>query len=161
MKFTGKVWRHIPAGAHPLHVGYILRAGGRWNREGEYGCIYTSLTLEGVKAEYRKYLKRAGILRPGLLKPRDLVSLMVEINPVMNLTDKKVAPVPPDEPFLTGDEPGDLEACRSLADTLRAQGYAGILVPSAALEGVRNLIIYIDGPSKNVFLDVGPDRIPI
>lgn len=161
MKFKGKVWRHIPAGAHPLHAGYILRAQGRWNRAGEYGCIYTSLTDVGAKAEYRKYLNNAGIHRIALLKPRELVSLMVEISPVMDLTNARTSPVSPKEKFLIRDNPDDLEACRVLADTSRAQGYVGILAPSAALSGEMNLVIYIDGPSRNVFLDVGPDRIPL
>jgi RES domain-containing protein len=161
MKFEGKVWRHIPAGAHPLHVGYILKATGRWNRAGEYGCIYTSLTADGARAEYRKYLNRAGIYKIGLLKSRELVSLLVEVNPVMDLTNAKTSPISPKETFLTSDDPEDLQACRSLADTIRAQGYAGILAPSAALGDETNLVIYIDGPSRNVFLDVGPDRIPL
>jgi hypothetical protein len=161
MKFKGKVWRHIPTGAHPLHVGYILKARGRWNREGDYGCIYTSLTKRGAKAEYRKYLHRAGVARIGLLRPRDLVSLLVEVSPVVDLTDKTESPVSPKEPFLIGDGPDDLDACRSLADTLRAQGYAAILTPSAAMTDEKNLVIYIDGPSRNVFLEVGPDRIAL
>ena len=161
MKFEGKVWRHIPAGAHPLHVGYILKATGRWNREGEYGCIYTSLTADGAKAEYRKYLSKAGIHKIGLLKPRELVSLLVEISPVLDITNAKTSPVSPKEKFLTSDNSEDLEACRALADILRAQGYVGILAPSSVLSGETNLVIYIDGPSRNVFLDVGPDRIPL
>ena len=161
MKFKDKVWRHIPAGAHPLHVGYILKARGCWNRAGEYGCIYTSLTEGGAKAEYRKYLSTAGIRKIGLLKPRELVSLIVEISPVMDLTDRKSSPVSPKASFLVSDKPEDLESCRALADTLRAQGYVGILAPSAAQPGERNLVIYIDGPSRNVFLDVGPDRKPL
>jgi hypothetical protein len=57
--------------------------------------------------------------------------------------------------------PDEPEACRALADTLRAQGYVGILAPSAAQPSERNLVIYIDGPSRNVFLDVGPDCKPL
>lgn len=105
MKFKDKVWRHIPAGAHPPHVGYIIKARGRWNRAGEYGCIYTSLTEGGAKAEYRKYLSTAGIHELGLLKPHEVVSLIVKISLVMDLTDRKSFPVSPKESFLVGDKP--------------------------------------------------------
>lgn len=84
---------------------------------------------------------------------------MVEVSPVMDLTDGELSPISPEERFLTGDDPSDLQACRYLADTLRAEGYAAMIVPSAALEGEKNLVIYIDGPSRNLFIDVGPDRI--
>lgn len=158
MKFAGKVWRHVPADAHPLHVGYILRASGRWNRAGVYGCLYTSLTERGARAEYSKQLKSSGI--EGIaIKPRDLVSILVDVEPVADLTSRRISPIAPDEPFLTGDERASLEACRTLADTLRAEGFVGLLVPSAAATAEKNLVIYIDGPPDRVRLDDGGDRM--
>jgi len=160
MRVRREVWRYIPKGAHPLHAGYILRSAGRWNRAGVYGCLYTSLSEEGAKAEYRKYLEKANIKLAGT-KPKDLVTIKVDIDPVMDLTNKKKSLVSPDAPFLTGDEPEDLESCRALADTIREQGYAGIIAPSAALVGEKNLIIYIDGPAGKINLDVGGKRKPL
>lgn len=160
MRYKGEVWRHIPAGEHPLHVGYILRASGRWNRAGVYGCLYTAFTKEGAIAEYKKFLERENTTSIKS-KPRDLISIKVNVNPVLDLTSKKTALVLPTSPFLTGDDPEDLEKCRVLADTARDQGYAAIIAPSAAINGEKNLLIYIDGPADDIQLDDGGERIPL
>lgn len=161
MIFQGRVWRHVPRGAHPLHAGFILKASGRWNRQGRYGCLYTALTREGALAEYRKYLHQAGLAASP--RPRDLVSVEVRrVEPVLDLTleeERKRLGILPGT--LTGDEPEELEACRTLADWARARGFQGLLVPSAAAPGEVNLVIYIDGPAKNLDFTDGPDRIPI
>ena len=160
MRIRRKVWRHVPAGAHPLHAGYILKAGGRWNRQGVYGCLYTSFTQRGVRAEYQKYLRRSA-LGGFSAGPRELVSLQVDLNPVADLMNKDTSPIPPDEPFLVGDELSDLEACRALADSLRSDDFVGIIAPSAAMSGEKNLIIYIDGLAGSVGLDEGGDRVQL
>lgn len=118
------------------------------------------MSQEGAIAEYRKYLRLAGITSGGA-RPRELVSILVEISPVLDVTNEAESPVPPTSAFLVCDTPDDLEACRSLADYARSQGYAGMLVPSSALAGQRNLIIYIDGLAGSIFLDEGPDRLLI
>ena len=160
MRFAFKVWRHVPAGAQVLHVGFILRAGGRWNRRGRYGALYTALKREGALAEYRKYFGQRGMAdRPKA--PRDLVSVEVDLDPVVDLTDPGNGIVDPKAPFLTGDSPQDYEKCQALADDLRAAGYVGMIVPSAAAPGEKNLVVYIDGPAQQIALDDGGDRIRI
>jgi len=72
---------HVPKGAYVLHTGFILRANGRRNRPGLYGCLYTAMTQEGVATEYLKYLARSGV-NPSAIVPRDLVTVKVVIRPV-------------------------------------------------------------------------------
>ena len=159
MRFEGRVWRHVPRAAHPLHVGFILKATGRWNRAGQYGCLYTPLTREGAIAECRKYRQRAGITVAS--RPRNLVSIEARIDSVVDLTDGRSSPVPPLSPYLTSDEEEDLEACRALADLVRSRGRSGLITPSAATKGLKNLVVYLDGPARAAELDVGPDREPL
>ncbi len=122
--------------------------------------LYTSLAQKGAIAELEKAL-----LRPKSKKfrhrNRNLVSILVDLDPVIDLTDRKTNPVSPTAPFLTGDDSKDYEACWALADLLRAEGYVAILSPSAPLRGEKNLNIYIDGIAGNINLRDGGDRKPI
>jgi RES domain-containing protein len=138
-------------------VGRILRADGRWNRPGLYGCLYTALTKKGAVAEFQKVLDHFD----SYPKTREIVSIKVELDPVVDLTDPATSPIPPITAFLTGDTDQDIEHCRKLADQLRSFGYVGILAPSAAIRGEKNLMIYIDGPASSVMLEDGGERIPV
>ena len=149
-----------PVGAYALHVGRILRADGRWNRPWVYGCLYTALSQKGARAEFEKIRVAFGAA-PDDPKRRDLVSLIVDLDPVVDLTNLNTSPVPPDADFLTGDLPQDIEQCRDFADALRAAGYVGIIAPSAAAPGEKNLAIYIDGPVSGIYLEDGGERILI
>jgi RES domain-containing protein len=161
MTFAGTVWRIVPAEAFPLHVGYILHARGRWNREGIYGCLYTALSAEGALAEYAKYLRGAAIA-PQSSSPRDLVSLDLRVEPVLDLTSPVVRRrLGVQLATITGNEPEDLDACRSVADLARQEGYHAILSPSAALRGSVNLNLYIDGRADHYVLSEGTERIAV
>jgi RES domain-containing protein len=159
--FEGLVWRYVPRNAQALHIGFILLARGRWNRSAEYGCLYTSLSPEGARAEYAKELRLIGIDAEAD-QPKDLVSLTVGVARVLDLTD-------PDRrkhfgialETLIGDAEDDLESCRIVADIARLEGYDAILSPSAALDVGRNLNLYIDGRADHLRLMDGPDRIPL
>jgi RES domain-containing protein len=159
--FEGLVWRYVPRGAHPLHVGFILLAHGRWNRHGQYGCLYTSLSREGALAEYTKELRRIGI-EPVADQRKDLVSLNVGVARVLDLTDarqRRHFGITLDT--LTNDGDDDLESCRLVADLARLRGYGAILSPSAALAGAQNLNLYIDGRADHMRLMEGSDRSPL
>ncbi len=147
----------MPRGAEPLHYGFLLRATGRWNRQGRYGCLYCALSASGALAEYRKAVER-GILQS--LSPRELVSIrVVRVSTVLDLTD-------PGErrefritmATIRSNDAAAIEACRAVADHARAEGYRALLAPSAARGGGVNLVIYVDAPAAELELENGPDR---
>ncbi len=168
MIFSGLVWCHVPAGEHPLHLGNIWKhADGRWNRCGEFPCLYTALTREGALAELMKAREKN---EDGARDARDLVSIAVELlDPVLDLTDgdacsrlTRAAGCPDDPELLIAGSDEAIEHCRSLARQARADGFTGLVVPSAAERGEANLAIYFDvvRPAQ-VRLDDGPDRVRI
>lgn len=154
------VWRHIPVGSHPLHFGWILKARGRWNRAGQYGALYTSLSREGAMAELRKYREVATASDVAVkFQKRHLVSIRVEVEPVLDLTDPSTIRIlKTDASAFLEDDDGSLAACRTISDFARSQEYRALIAPSAALPGAKNLIIFSDGPSHGLSLEVGPDR---
>lgn len=90
------------------------------------------------------------------------MSILVEISPIYDLTDPAASLIAPSSSFLLGDSDEDLEQCRSLADYIRSQGFAGIVAPSSALPSEQNLIIYYDGLASAIpTLLEGPDRFTI
>jgi RES domain-containing protein len=130
---------------------------GRWNRQGEYGCLYTALTPAGALAEYRKHL-----VRNQLQKRRDLVSIEVTVRPVLDLTEQAIrALYAASLEQITGDSDGDLERCHRIADAAREKGFRAILAPSAAQAGERVLVIYPEGRASDLRLRDGPDRVPV
>lgn len=161
LPWTGRVWRYVPRGAHPLHFGYVLRARGRWNRAGRYGALYLALTPEGARAEHAKYGAAAAL--SGLpFGPHDLVSLDVTVAAALDLTDpatQRRFGVP--AAALRADSAAAYEACRTAADLARARGTFALFVVSAPLAGAVNLIVYPEVPPDACQLDVGPDRIPL
>jgi len=162
VRFEGRVWRHIPATGHPLDVGYILKASGRWNRAGTFGSLYTAVEMETAIAEFQKLLARHGATAEQLA-PRDLVSLDVRLDPVCDLRSGPVRrTVGIRLSTLRGDGPEDLEACHRVADWTRSQGHVALIAPSAAHPAGAVLAIYPDmHPASGIHLTVGPDHLPL
>lgn len=141
-----------------MHVGFLLQASGRWNRKGEYGCLYTSLSRAGAIAEYRKVLASTG-LEPQEDRERDLTTILARVEPVLDLSNPKVMRrLGVGTDGLTGDEDADFEFCRRLADWARSEGYSAILSPSAAAAGERNLNVYFDVSPQKLQLELGSVR---
>lgn len=117
--------------------------GGRWHRPGEYACLYTSLSLDGARAEYGKYLGHMG---PAVKdKRRDLVCIDVSIaeDRLLDLTrraTRKKWGVRRAE--IRGDSLAHKRICHEIADLARQRGYKAIKTPSAADDDAVNLNIY-------------------
>jgi len=160
-KYAGEVWRHVPKGSFALHVGYLLKASGRWNRRGEYACIYTAFSRDGAIAEYAKMLKSAA-LSPADAEKRDLVTIKINLSPILDLgTEKTRRRLSVTKTQLIGDNPRDFELCRSIADFARSEGYTAIRSPSAAKKKEYNLNIYFDGKASNIDITDGTLREPL
>jgi len=162
-RFQAKVWRHVPAGAQALNFGWLLKASGRWNRRGVYGCLYTAFSEDGARAELEKLRAAATPASGGVaFASRELVSINVSVEPVLDLTDPEVIKtLGVDVSALLGDDDASLERCRTVSDYARAQGFRAIIVPSAALVNAKNLVVFLDGAAHELELEDGPDRIPV
>lgn len=66
--FEAIVYRHVSSQHDPLDSSGSLKAGGRWNPQGEYGVLYTALNEETAKAELERLAERQGLTR-GVLQP--------------------------------------------------------------------------------------------
>lgn len=155
MTFEGLTWCHVPADSQPLDPSSMLRAEGRWNNPYEFGCLYLSMDAAGAMAEFRKAL-RAG----EVIGEHHLATVQInDLHPVADLTQPFTDFPAVDRRMLTSDDPIARKYCHELATVARGAGYAGLLVPSAALAGGVNLVVYPDAaPPARVDMEVGPHR---
>lgn len=142
-------------GAHPLHAHYLLHAGGRWNRKGEYGALYTSLSEQIARAEWNKRQNKQPRYRR---TQRDVVTIQVDVEPVADLTQSSVRRqlgLSITHGQMTSDSSSDYSACRQAADRVRSKDYNAILVPAAVPPNGENLVIYLDGKPMNIHITDG------
>jgi hypothetical protein len=145
-------------GAQPLHAGWMQLARGRWNTQRpRIACLYTSYSADGALTEYDKLAREeAGYAT----RPRDLVSIQVDVEPVLDLCDPEVQ--------LRYEITDRLMRGRSYAwchrvvnEAILRDGYRAIRAPSAAVDGVVNLMIYPESQDGRLRYSDGPDRLPI
>ncbi len=154
----GLCWRYVPRGAQPLNVGHIFQASGRWNRRGEYGALYLAATQAGALAERSRYLAFAGV-NPATVR-HDLVSVHVELHHWLDLTAPGI--LRRYGVSIAALTAADHAVCHRTADLARAANFFALRVPSAALAGACNIIIYPDAyPVATIALRDGPDRIAL
>lgn len=112
---------------------------GRWHRRGEGFAQYLSLTAMGAWAEYARH---ANIRTPEFAaeQRRNLWMAFVREQRIADLRGFDEFEACGLDPRIAVDS--DREACRALADELRAAGFRGLLSPSAALPYTVNLTLF-------------------
>jgi RES domain-containing protein len=111
---------------------------GRYHRVGDPGTWYAALSPDGAWAEHYRHWTHADIdpyevrRRFGRARVRDLRLLDLTSGDVRNALGV-------DEAALVGD---DRKECQDLGARARAAGFDGLLVPSAALAGATNLVVF-------------------
>ena len=151
MRFQGVVYRaHLPERAFrdPLSGQGAALYGGRFNRIG-IPAFYTSLSLAGAARE----VSRAGLP----MQPVVLCAYEVDSSPILDATALEslaregIHPPDLDPPDWRRDrDQGRVPACWTVADTLIARGYAGMLVPAfyrGAGRAEKNLVLWTWGDS--------------
>jgi RES domain-containing protein len=130
-------------------------ARGRWNTQRPgIACLYTAYTDLGALAEYEKLAREeAGYAS----RPRDLVSIQVDVAPVLDLADPEVR-------LRYGITAGQLcaagyTACHSVVRrAVLVDGYRAIRAPSAAAPGELSLMIYPESQHGRLRYADGPHR---
>lgn len=138
----------------------MQRARGRWNiQRPRISCLYTAYTADGALAEYDKLASEPGYAR----RPRDLVSVEVDVQDVLDLTDPDLqARYDIQSAQLRGDSADDLRAChRVVRQAVLTDGYRAIRAPSAAGKRDANLMIYPESQHGRLVLSNGPHRVAL
>ena len=142
--YRGLVHRHIPEGGDAVASSFSRSAGGRWNPPGEFGALYTTTGEDDIEREMERAAEKRGITPKDLL-PRDIVTIAVSLQKVLDLTDPAILlSLKFNVDDLTKDAYDDTCA---LARAVFRAGIEGILVPSAIGKG-KNLVIYLENLSS-------------
>jgi RES domain-containing protein len=133
-------------------------ARGRWNTQRpRIACLYTAYTRDGALGEYDK-LAREEVGYAS--RPRDMVSLQVDVEPVLDLAD-------PDLQRAFGITSAELAspaytAChRVVRHAVLKAGFRAIRAPSAAAPGEMNLMIYPESAEGRLRYQNGTTRLAI
>ena len=137
------MFRVVREGLDPLVTTGSLKAGGRFNPPNEFGALYTSVEATTAAKEVARGLRQRGIDPDQFPEGAWWVyELEVELETVLDLTDRDVLrECGIREDSLTGT---DVNATREIAAQARQGGYQALLVPSAAVAGSKNLVIFLD-----------------
>jgi RES domain-containing protein len=142
-EFSGVVRRVVRVGVDPMSTEGSRKAGGRYNPPGDFGALYAALEPETAAAEVARGLRLRGV-DPAGFAADDWWEYEIELRaaPMLDLTDSDtLARLSLSLDALTA---ADAALTREIGAKAHRAGYAGLLVPSAARPGARNLVIFLD-----------------
>jgi RES domain-containing protein len=152
---AGTWWRHVPAGIDPLATGSPA-GDGRWQRGGKVAAMYLADGEETAWAEwYRMLAERALALRLAL--PRELWRVEVMLEGVADLsTADRLARLGLPQP-----RPGrsTWPAYQEVGERLHADGFAGLVAPSAARPAGRVLCVFAPATAGALAATHPPRRV--
>jgi RES domain-containing protein len=133
----------VRQGLDPLATTGSFNAGGRFNPPNEFGALYTSLNANTAAQEIARGLRQRGVELEQFPEGKWWVyELEVKLESVLDLTDEDILEKSGiSASSLTGS---DVNATRRIAAEARERDYEGLLVPSAAAPGSKNLVIFLD-----------------
>ena len=141
------VFRVVREGLDPLATTGSLKAGGRFNPPNEFAVLYTSIEGATATREVARGLRQRRI-DPDQFPHGSwwVYELEVKLESVLDLTDPNVLKrIRISESSLTAN---DISATRAIASEARKGGYQALLVPSVAVAGSKNLVMFLDKVSK-------------
>jgi RES domain-containing protein len=149
----------VRLGLDPLATTGSLKAGGRFNPPNEFGALYTSLDGKTAAQEVARGLRVRGV------DPEEfpegawwVYELEVKLESVLDLTDSDV--LRKSAIAVSSMTGSNVTSTRQIATQARQQGYEALLVPSAAVPGSKNLVIFLDrAPSGPIVVSSKPVKL--
>jgi len=121
--------------------------GGRWNPPGSFAAVYGSLEPETATAESLALQRRYGVPDEWGM-PRVLCAIETDVKSVLVLDEAACAKLGLElgelarEDWRAAEDLGRESLGRALGRAAHAAGFEGLLVPSAARRGARNLVVF-------------------
>jgi RES domain-containing protein len=144
-----------------------LKHGGRYNPKGGFRAVYGSLEFDTATAELLAHHRRQGRPDPDAdVFPIAAVSLEAEVERLLDLTDvtvrraMKVSLKDLRGEWQDTQDFGREALTQAIGRLARAAGFQGLLAPSAARPGGRNVVLFLDRLSKNGLRIIRKDKLP-
>jgi RES domain-containing protein len=152
---AGTWWRQVRAGIDPLATG-SPPDDGRWQRGTTVGAVYLADREQTAWAEwYRMLAERA--LPPRLALPRDLWRVEVDLEAVADLSSpERLRRVGLDRPRPARSS---WPAYQGVGERFHAEGFAGLIAPSAARPDGLVLCVFAPAPAGALRTPEPPTRI--
>jgi RES domain-containing protein len=149
-EYSGVLFRNVAPGYPGLSGEGARRIGGRWNPRNSFPVLYTATDIGTAALEVLRTAAKLGISEQDLL-PRNLVTIVVSLNRILDLTDAAVRQEAGISTAVLKDD--DTRICQAIGDAAHYLGFEGVLANSAAGPG-ETLAIFLNRLRARSRLDV-------